>query len=105
MAFFSAAFIFLCIVLVEGGRHEDLVIEYNGIVVHQGTELTPAQTRLPPSLISWPTEAETLYTLLVTDADVPSNVREINHWLIVNIAGKMSLVIIYIVKHNFVCRH
>ncbi|KAH9392842.1 Phosphatidylethanolamine-binding protein 1 [Tyrophagus putrescentiae] len=82
-----AIFASVFLLFSELAHCEDLVIEYGNVAVHQGTELTPKQTHLPPTVLSWPTEPETLYTLLVTDADVPAKVREINHWTIVNIAG------------------
>src|SRR5699024_7453450 len=47
----------------------------------------PAEVSLPPTLVAWPTEPETLYTLLLTDADVPEAEKDILHWAVGNIAG------------------
>src|SRR5699024_3589706 len=66
---------------------EDINSKYGNADVLHGNELTPSQVRLPPTYLAWPTEPETLYTLLMNDPDVPSNAQDILHWAIVNIAG------------------
>lgn len=62
----------------------------SGVEVTEGNELTPTQVKNIPK-IEWPTEPNTLYTVLLTDPDAPSRkqptFREWHHWLVVNIPG------------------
>lgn len=54
-----------------------------------GGELTPRQVKDLPTEVRWPTEPNALYSLFFTDPDAPSRtmplLREIIHWLVVNI--------------------
>lgn len=63
---------------------------YNGLNVDMGNVLTPTQVQGQPT-VSYPTEANALYTLCMTDPDAPSRAapkyREWHHWLVVNIPG------------------
>nr|XP_018905757.1 PREDICTED: protein D1-like isoform X2 [Bemisia tabaci] len=56
-----------------------------------GNILLPAAMKYPPYFICWPTENDTLYTMLMIDPDMPSrrepSLREWNHWLIGNMVG------------------
>ena len=60
----------------------------NGKSVNQGAELTPTEVKQAPN-VTWKAEANTYYTLLMTDPDAPSRdnpfMSEVRHWLIVNI--------------------
>uniref|UniRef100_A0A646QDK5 PBP1 n=1 Tax=Hemiscolopendra marginata TaxID=943146 RepID=A0A646QDK5_9MYRI len=66
-------------------------IKYGSVELKMGNVLTPTQVKDPPTHISYPTEAEHLYTLCMTDPDAPSRkdpkFREWHHWLVVNIPG------------------
>lgn len=66
------------------------VVYTGGLEVNYGNELTPAQVKNAP-YVEWPAEEGALYTLLMVDPDAPSRqmhfLREINHWLVVNIKG------------------
>lgn len=61
------------------------------LVVNLGNELTPTQVQNQPDLIVWKTEPNVLYTVLMTDPDIPSRVDhsfgEVLHWLVVNVPG------------------
>lgn len=63
----------------------------DGNLLHLGNTLTPTQVKNPPKSLSWPTEPGALYTLLMTDPDAPSRtnatLREVKHWVVVNIPG------------------
>ena len=70
----------------------ELKVKYSPeLQVNNGNILTPAQVKDAPSTISWPAQDGSLYTLLMVDPDAPSRripfLREINHWLVVNIKG------------------
>lgn len=56
-----------------------------------GDELKPTQVKSAPIKLSWPTDEDTFYTLILTDPDAPSRpnptFREWHHWLVVNIPG------------------
>lgn len=60
----------------------------SGVTVNLGWELTPTQVKDKPK-VTWEAEEGVFYTLLMVDPDVPSrqihNLREIRHWLIMNI--------------------
>lgn len=78
--------------VVDYAPQQIISIEYpSGAVVKAGNELTPTQVKDVPVTISWPTEADALYTLCMTDPDAPSRqnpkFREWHHWLVVNIPG------------------
>ncbi|XP_037821553.1 protein D2-like [Lucilia sericata] len=61
-----------------------------GLKVKMGNELQPKQVKDQPQL-TWNAEQGSLYTLLMTDLDPPSRkeptLREVLHWLVVNIPG------------------
>ncbi|XP_030851186.1 protein D3 [Strongylocentrotus purpuratus] len=61
------------------------------VMTNMGNELTPTQVKLPPTNISWPSEPNALYTLVLIDPDAPSrkdrSVGEVLHWLVINIPG------------------
>ena len=58
--------------------------------MNQGAELTPTDVKETPS-VTWQADANSYYTLLMTDPDAPSRktpfVGEVRHWLVVNIPG------------------
>lgn len=60
------------------------------VSVNLGNVLTPTQVKDQPS-VTWDAEAESFYTLCMTDPDAPSRsdpqYREWHHWLISNIPG------------------
>ncbi|XP_054157288.1 phosphatidylethanolamine-binding protein homolog F40A3.3-like [Oppia nitens] len=59
----------------------------SGVDVNLGNELKPVEVKDEPT-VDWPTtQPDDLYTLLMTDPDASVDVREIKHWLIVNIPG------------------
>lgn len=59
--------------------------------MHFGNELTPRQVKDIPVAVEWAADADSFYTLIMTDPDAPSRKepthREWNHWLVVNIPG------------------
>lgn len=63
----------------------------SGVTVNEGNELTPTQVKDVPTNVSWPTEPGVFYTLCMTDPDAPTRaeptLREVKHWLVVNIPG------------------
>lgn len=66
-----------------------LMVSYpNDMNVNVGAELTPTQVQEMPN-VSWPSEKNTLYTILMTDPDAPSRqnptAREYRHWMVINI--------------------
>ncbi|XP_055302701.1 protein D2-like [Sitodiplosis mosellana] len=62
----------------------------SGVTVNEGNELTPRQVKDVPK-VEWNADANTLYTLCMTDPDAPSRqapkFREWHHWLVGNIPG------------------
>src|SRR5699024_8480345 len=62
-----------------------------GVEMNLGNELTPTQVKDVPVEIQWPTEPNSLYTVLFTDPDAPSRTmpafKEVLHWLVVNVPG------------------
>ncbi|CAD1480909.1 unnamed protein product, partial [Heterotrigona itama] len=62
----------------------------NNLAVEIGKVLTPTQVKDPPT-VKWDGDANTFYTLCMTDPDAPSRkepkFREWHHWLIGNIPG------------------
>ena len=62
----------------------------SGVKADLGNVLTPTQVKDQPT-IQWEAKENTFYTLLMTDPDAPSRaeptLREIRHWLVVNIKG------------------
>nr|XP_045607986.1 protein D2-like [Procambarus clarkii]XP_045607987.1 protein D2-like [Procambarus clarkii] len=68
-----------------------LQVKYGALEVSEGNVLTPTQVVTSPTHLSWPREDNALYTLCLTDPDAPSRddpkVREVLHWLVVNIPG------------------
>ncbi|XP_037948323.1 protein D2-like [Teleopsis dalmanni] len=70
---------------------QSLQINYSGGQnVDYGNVLTPTQVKSPPKVV-WDAEADTFYTLIMTDPDAPSRAepkfREWHHWLVTNIPG------------------
>ncbi|CAJ0950868.1 unnamed protein product, partial [Mesorhabditis belari] len=68
-----------------------LDVSYNsGAKTDFGNELTPTQVKDKPT-VTWESEANALYTLILTDPDAPSRanpaIRECMHWVVVNIPG------------------
>ncbi|XP_066598716.1 protein D2-like isoform X2 [Prorops nasuta] len=68
-----------------------LDVTYSGnLTVEIGKELTPTQVKDPPN-VKWDADANTFYTLCMTDPDAPSRkepkFREWHHWLVGNIPG------------------
>ncbi|KAL4002382.1 Hippocampal cholinergic neurostimulating peptide [Acanthocheilonema viteae] len=69
-----------------------ITIDYSsGVKANLGNELTPTQVKDEPK-VSWEADAESLYTLVLTDPDAPSRERpthrEWHHWLVSNIPGQ-----------------
>ncbi|KAI6656338.1 Protein D3-like [Oopsacas minuta] len=69
-----------------------VTVEYTGgLKVETGCVLTPTQLKNRPVCISWPTDGDNLYTLMMIDPDAPSRAdpkyRHWLHWLVVNIPG------------------
>jgi len=66
-------------------------IEYGSKKVQLGNVLTPTMVKDMPTRIVWPADANSLYTLCMTDPDAPSRAdpkfREWHHWLVINIPG------------------
>lgn len=66
------------------------IVYENGVVAEKGVELTPTQVKKQP-IVEWKSEADTFYTLIMTDPDAPSRsdpkMREWHHWLVGNIPG------------------
>lgn len=64
------------------------VVYDDELKVDSGNVLTPRQVKNAP-VVTWRTNPNQLYTLLMTDPDAPSRDaptnREVRHWLIVNI--------------------
>lgn len=62
----------------------------SNVAPNWGNELTPTQVQNMPN-VSWTTEPDTFYTLIMSDPDAPSRAdpkfREVCHWTVVNIAG------------------
>ncbi|XP_032672736.1 protein D2-like isoform X3 [Odontomachus brunneus] len=62
----------------------------NNLTVEIGKVLTPTQVKDQPN-VQWSGEANTFYTLCMTDPDAPSRkepkFREWHHWLVGNIPG------------------
>ncbi|KAF7382915.1 hypothetical protein HZH66_013317 [Vespula vulgaris] len=66
------------------------VVYPNNLVVEIGKVLTPTQVKNQPT-VKWTGDANTFYTLCMTDPDAPSRkdpkFREWHHWLVANIPG------------------
>lgn len=62
----------------------------SGVKVDLGNELTPTQVKDIPT-VKWNADADSFYTLAMTDPDAPSRktptYREWHHWLVGNIKG------------------
>ncbi|XP_049851207.1 phosphatidylethanolamine-binding protein homolog F40A3.3-like [Schistocerca gregaria] len=67
-----------------------LKVSYGGTELSPGDTLTPTFVQNSPSL-SWPSNQDTLYTMMIIDPDAPSRSNPKNapwlHWLVVNIKG------------------
>nr|XP_018905716.1 PREDICTED: protein D3-like isoform X1 [Bemisia tabaci]XP_018905717.1 PREDICTED: protein D3-like isoform X1 [Bemisia tabaci]XP_018905719.1 PREDICTED: protein D3-like isoform X2 [Bemisia tabaci] len=63
----------------------------DGFTPKLGNILAPIVLKFPPFFIRWPAENDTLYTMVMTDPDMPSRhqpfLREWNHWLVGNMVG------------------
>jgi len=72
------------------GKAPSMTIEVkypSGVEVNNGNELTPTQVKDEPS-VNWTSEANQIYTLVMTDPDVPEAAApQVKHWLVVNIPG------------------
>lgn len=77
--------------VVHQAPTQPLEVKFGSQSVNLGNTLTPTQVKDQPTQISWPADANSLYTLMVTDPDAPSRkdpkFREWHHWLVVNIPG------------------
>ena len=62
----------------------------SGAKVNLGNELTPTEVKDIPN-VAWTADADSFYTLIMTDPDAPSRAeptfREWHHWLVGNIPG------------------
>ncbi|KAL7306118.1 hypothetical protein TKK_0001568 [Trichogramma kaykai] len=67
-----------------------LSVNYKGIEVKVGDELTPTQVKDTPTL-KWNAEESSFYTISMIDPDAPSRrnatLREFLHWIVVNVPG------------------
>ncbi|KFB36929.1 AGAP002049-PA-like protein [Anopheles sinensis] len=78
--------------LVNVAPEHTIQVKYpSKVEVSLGNELTPTQVKDRPT-VCWPTESDTLYTLVMADPDAPSRsnpeMRSWKHWLVGNIPGK-----------------
>ncbi|XP_053953396.1 protein D2-like [Anastrepha ludens] len=78
--------------LISEGPKDFLKVIYDsGVMADKGVEVTPTQVKHQPKVEWKPASADTYYTLLMTDPDVPSRAkpesREFEHWLVGNIPG------------------
>lgn len=77
--------------IIRNLPEHSLVIVYGNETVTQGNKLTPRQVKEEPTEISWPSEANQLYTLIMIDPDAPTRKAPVagpfNHWVVVNIKG------------------
>ncbi|KAK5639487.1 hypothetical protein RI129_011979 [Pyrocoelia pectoralis] len=77
--------------VIDVAPKEVAKVDYpSGVKVEQGNELTPTQVKDIPS-VKWTADANSFYTLCMTDPDAPSRAkpdfREWHHWLVGNIPG------------------
>lgn len=77
--------------VIDVAPKEVAKVDYpSGVKVEQGNELTPTQVKDIPS-VKWTADANSFYTLCMTDPDAPSRTkpdfREWHHWLVGNIPG------------------
>ncbi|XP_070490205.1 protein D3-like [Chironomus tepperi] len=77
--------------ILDDAPKELLKVSYtSGINLEIGSELTPTQVKDQPN-VEYEGDNDAFYTLLLTDPDAPSRtdpkVREVRHWLVVNIPG------------------
>uniref|UniRef100_A0AAG5CQW4 Phosphatidylethanolamine-binding protein n=1 Tax=Anopheles atroparvus TaxID=41427 RepID=A0AAG5CQW4_ANOAO len=78
--------------LIDRAPEHTVQVKYpSKVEVSLGNELTPTQVKDRPT-VCWPTEPDTLYTLVMADPDAPSRsnpeMRSWKHWLVGNIPGK-----------------
>uniref|UniRef100_A0A914W8I3 Phosphatidylethanolamine-binding protein n=1 Tax=Plectus sambesii TaxID=2011161 RepID=A0A914W8I3_9BILA len=70
---------------------EMLKVQYGSKEVQLGNNMTVAETTYMPTVLSWTTEPNMLYTLMFSDPDAPSDqdasARSARHWLVTNIPG------------------
>lgn len=73
--------------VIDVAPTEKIEVKYGDKSIELGTELTPAETQKAPE-IHYKNEGGVLYTLIMTDPDVPGTKgyrREFCHWLVGNI--------------------
>ncbi|CAK9824841.1 OV-16 antigen [Anthophora retusa] len=73
--------------IIESAPEEKIEVKYGDKTVELGNELTPSVTHQIPE-IRYKHEGGVLYTLVLTDPDVPTRKgynREFRHWLVGNI--------------------
>ncbi|CAK9794598.1 OV-16 antigen [Anthophora plagiata] len=73
--------------IIESAPEEKIEVKYGDKTVELGNELTPSETHQIPE-IHYKHEGGVLYTLVLTDPDVPTRKgynREFRHWLVGNI--------------------
>ncbi|KNC34249.1 putative odorant-binding protein A5 [Lucilia cuprina] len=78
--------------VLQTAPKEKLKLEFeNGLIVGDGKEFTPTETKDAPTL-DWSSDPNTYYTVYMAspDAPYPDNPiwKEFIHWLVVNIPGK-----------------
>ncbi|KAH8294726.1 hypothetical protein KR018_002201, partial [Drosophila ironensis] len=79
--------------ILDEGPQDFLNITYHGNVqVDGGNELKPMQVRDEPA-VTWPASADSYYTLLMVDPDMPNAIRpfqrEFLHWMVLNIPSNL----------------
>jgi len=76
--------------VVHQAPSQQLEVKFGSNSANLGNTLTPTQVKDPPT-VNWPADANSMYTLIMTDPDAPSRkepkFREWHHWLVVNIPG------------------
>ncbi|XP_065356007.1 putative odorant-binding protein A5 [Calliphora vicina] len=78
--------------VLQTAPKEKLKLEFeNGLIVGDGKEFTPTQTKDAPT-IDWSADPNTYYTVYMSCPDAPISAnpiwREFVHWLVVNVPGK-----------------
>ncbi|KAJ1092117.1 hypothetical protein NDU88_005229 [Pleurodeles waltl] len=83
----------LCLTDVDEKPKHPLRVRYGSVEVdHLGKELTPTQVKNIPTVFDWPgVDKSKLYTIILTDPDVPSRedpkLGQWHHCIIVNVKG------------------
>ncbi|XP_065356006.1 putative odorant-binding protein A5 [Calliphora vicina] len=78
--------------VLQTAPNEKLKLEFeNGLIVGDGNEFTPTQTKDTPT-IDWSADPNTYYTVYMSCPDAPYAAtptwKEFVHWLVVNVPGK-----------------